>query len=101
MKWTGLYLGGILLAGLFAISPMANAGGRTGLRFGPPPPRHEVVIARPGHVWARGYWGWGRDSYVWRPGRWIAERPGWMWMDGGWRHKHDGWARHEGYWRRR
>jgi hypothetical protein len=101
MKRKGFWLTGLVIAGLLAVSPPANAGVRGGIRIGPPPPRREVVVARPGHVWVRGYWGWGRDRYVWRPGRWIAERPGWVWMDGGWGHRRDGWEHREGYWRRR
>ncbi len=101
MKRKWLWLSGIVLAILLSVSPAANAGVWVGLRVGPPPPRREIVVARPGYAWARGYWGWDHARYAWFPGRYIAERPGHVWVDGAWGHRHDGWGYREGHWRRR
>jgi hypothetical protein len=101
MKGKGLWFSALALGALLTLSPAAHAGGWPGLRFGPPPPRHEVVVARPGHVWVAGHWGWNHVRYVWLPGRWVARRPGYFWVNGVWFHRHDGWAYREGYWRRR
>src|SRR5688572_29287303 len=38
----------------------------------PPPPRTEVVTARPGFVWFQGRWEWS-GQWVWIPGRWQQE----------------------------
>ncbi|HTY57569.1 MAG TPA: hypothetical protein VMF59_02085 [Bacteroidota bacterium] len=101
MKTKWLWLSGFIVASLIAIAPAADAQVWVGLRTGPPPPRREVVVVRPGYAWVHGFWGWDHARYVWRPGRYVVARPGHYWVDGGWRHRHDGWAYREGHWRRR
>ncbi len=94
-------------AALFGAAPMAQAGVGVGVfvGFGPPPPRHEVIVARPawGACWVRGHWAWRAHGgrYVWVPGYWVRGRPGYVWVQGRWHHRHEGWAYREGYWRRR
>ena len=59
----------------------------------PPPVRVEVVpAARPGYVWAPGYWSWDGGRHIWHGGYWEAERPDqhfvpahWVDTPGGWR----------------
>lgn len=68
----------------------------------PPPPRVEVIAARPGpeFVWVAGYWSWD-DDYVWVPGHW--ERPprrDLHWVSGRWRRgSHHRWYWEPGHWR--
>jgi hypothetical protein len=70
----------------------------------PPPPRHEVVpVARPGYIWAPGYWDWDGRNHAWREGHWerarqgeVYQRPEWVRADNGWRLREGGWRR-DGY----
>ena len=64
----------------------------------PPPPREEVVVARPGHVWVRGHYGYRHRHYVWTRGRYVHERPGYTWRDGGWDHRERAYEWHPGRW---
>jgi hypothetical protein len=94
----------IIIAGLLAVCDAAHAQGAVGIRIGPPPLRHEVIVAQPhpGWVWVTGHWKWvpGRSRYVWVRGRWIAGRPGHVWVDGRWVHRKGGWFYINGGWRR-
>jgi hypothetical protein len=101
MKRKGLWLAGLVLAALLAISPEANAGGWTGYRTGPPFRRHVVVAGYPGRVWVGGYWGWYHARHHWFPGRWVVRGQGREWGHEGWRHGHFGRGFHEGFRRRR
>lgn len=47
----------------------------------PPPARMEVApVARPGWIWAPGYWRWTGRRYVWIEGRWLAVRRGYQYV---------------------
>ena len=106
-----------LLAGSMSFAPtLASAQPRPGwgappppppgpggviVRRPPPPPRMEPVprVARPGHVWAPGYWSWQRGGWVWIPGMWRPVRSGCRWTPdrwvpapGGWRLVPGGWV---------
>lgn len=80
------------------------------LNFGPPAVRYEAVpVARPGYVWAPGFWNWNGHRHVWVRGHWVRERPGYVYYaprwynDGGrWRFERERWDRgdrvaHRGY----
>jgi hypothetical protein len=103
MKRTLLVALGIMMASL--VLP-AHAGVRVGIgvRIGPPPPRHEVIVVRPHRnvVWVEGHWLWNarQAGYVWISGRWINARPGFVWVDGRWKNTRHGWTYKEGYWRK-
>ena len=80
----------LLLCSLIALSA-ANAPAisavNIGVEIGVPPPaaRIEVVPpARPGFVWAPGYWGWEGNRHVWIEGRWLETRPGYHWVPERW-----------------
>ena len=92
-----------LLSLLASSSAASQVSMEFGVRFGPPPPRYEVVYDAPFKhaVWARGHWGWNgyEGRYVWIPGRWIARRPAYSWVDGGWQRGPRGWYWSEGGWR--
>jgi hypothetical protein len=64
-----------VIAGL-AATP-ASAGVDVVIGAAPPPPMVEVAPgARPGFVWAPGYWAWQHHSHYWVAGHWIPDRPG-------------------------
>ena len=72
------------------------------VRYGPPPPRREIVrVARgPRYVWVPGYYRWRRHSYVWVPGYYvIPPRPRAIWVPGYWASRRGGYFWVGGYWR--
>ncbi len=93
----------IPLLSLLAAAPAdAQVRMEFGVRFGPPPPRYEVMYDAPFKhaVWVRGHWGWDRyeDRYVWVSGHWVARRPAYNWVDGDWHRGPRGWYYREGGW---
>ncbi len=73
------------LCGMLAISVPAFAQVSFDIEVGPPPPRHEVIVAAPfpEAVWVPGYhrWDYGARAYVWVPGVWQRPpHPGARWI---------------------
>jgi hypothetical protein len=70
-------------------------------RVGPPPPRSEVMPAKPGpnHVWIGGYWKWSGNKYVWAPGHWTKAKLGKSWVPGHWEKRGPHWVWKKGHWR--
>ncbi|MDU8428995.1 YXWGXW repeat-containing protein [Pseudomonas syringae pv. actinidifoliorum] len=65
------------------------------------PPERVIEVepaARPGYVWARGYWHWNGERYVPVHGHWEAERPGYRYVHPHWESAGDGWHWHAGVW---
>ena len=89
--------------GLFALTLTGAAGAAdVFVRFGPPPPRREVVVVRPGprHVWVPGYYRYHRGRYAWSGGRWmVPPRPRAVWVPGYWAPRRGGYVWVAGYWR--
>jgi hypothetical protein len=48
----------------------------------PPPPHEEIVVVRPGYVWARGHWVREPNHWVWKTGSYELARPGYTYVDG-------------------
>ncbi|MEP7042051.1 MAG: hypothetical protein ABI843_03250 [Dokdonella sp.] len=97
------WLGAIAFAaGIAAAAAPASARTVVGVSIGvaPPPLRVEHVVARPGYVWAPGYWNWNGGRHAWVGGYWIAARPGYRYAPAGWVHAGAAWRFHRGYWRR-
>jgi hypothetical protein len=94
----------ILLSAAFLIAlaiPQANAAG-VYVRFGPPRPYREVIVARPSprHVWVPGYYRYHNARYVWAPGYWaMPPRPHAVWVPAYWQHRPGGYFFVDGYWR--
>ena len=67
----------------------------------PPPPREEVVVARPGYFWIHGHWYRDGGSWRWRSGYYERERADQVYNEGRWerRGNHHIWV--EGSWRAR
>ncbi|HJU21803.1 MAG TPA: hypothetical protein VJ891_04780 [Casimicrobiaceae bacterium] len=71
------------------------------VRFGPPPPRYEVVpVPQPGWVWVPGYWNWNGRRYVWVKGHRVHARRGYHWAPDRWVDRHGRWYRERGHWDR-
>lgn len=71
------------------------------LDVAPPPPRHEVIpAARPGYIWAPGYWDWHEGRHVWKRGHWVRERKGYYWHPSRWEERNGRWHFEQGRWDR-
>jgi len=65
----------------------------------PPPPMFvENIVARPGFIWARGYWRWDGRHYVAERGHWEPIRPGHHYAHPHWEQRSDGWHWRAGVW---
>lgn len=69
--------------------------------YGPPAPIVETVgYARPGYVWAPGYWNWTGYRYSWVGGYWGPGRYGYHYAPARWDYAGGRWGFHGGYWHR-
>ena len=93
----------LLSIGIFALALMAvDASAAVFVRFGPPPPRREVMIRRPGprYVWVPGYYRWSAGRYAWSRGYWVVPPRGRAaWVPGHWAPRRGGYGWNGGYWR--
>jgi hypothetical protein len=64
----------------------------------PPPPIIEQVAARPGFLWAHGYWRWNGRDYAAVPGHWERVRAGYLYRHPHWERRPDGWHWRLGGW---
>jgi hypothetical protein len=65
----------------------------------PPPLQVEVVpAARPGYVWAPGFWDWNGNQHVWVRGHWMRERAGFHWVTAEWVQVGPRWHYNRGHW---
>jgi hypothetical protein len=65
----------------------------------PPAPRVEVVpVARPGFIWAPGYWNWEGHRHVWVGGRWEHDHPGHHWVGESWEQRNGKYHFEKGHW---
>ena len=67
----------------------------------PPPPRHEVVIVRPGqrYVWVKGYWHHTGQEWSWSDGRWSEPpRAHSRWVGARYKKVHGGTRYIPGHW---
>ena len=67
----------------------------------PPPPRAEVVVARPGFFWVHGRWTHPGTRWVWQNGYYERERPNQVYVEGRWEQRGRGHVWVEGGWRPR
>ncbi|HEY3732132.1 MAG TPA: YXWGXW repeat-containing protein [Steroidobacteraceae bacterium] len=81
-----LLLATLCLTAAASLAPaVSSAGVNVDIDVAPPAPRVEVVpAARPGWVWAPGYWAWRGREHVWVGGRWVHERRGYHWVPDAW-----------------
>jgi hypothetical protein len=86
-----------------ALTTPAAAQANLNISIGTPPPApiyEAVPVARPGYVWAPGFWNWEGGRHVWTKGHWMAERRGYAWVPDRWDHVNGNWHREEGHWNR-
>lgn len=98
-----LLLAGALLAGAafsFALPIAAQAATYISVQIGPPPMPVEVVpAARPGYIWAPGFYQWQAERYQWRPGHWERARPGQVYVPARWHAAGPRWEYRPAHWR--
>lgn len=71
------------------------------VRIAPPAPRYErVPRARPGYIWAPGYWDWRGNRHEWVPGSWVRARHGYVYAQPVWRERGGQWYFEQGRWER-
>jgi WXXGXW repeat (2 copies) len=76
--------------GLGAASLPAVAELRVVVRDAPPPLQIETVpAARPGYLWAPGFWRWQNRRHVWAVGHWERERRGQRYESARWEQRGD------------
>lgn len=96
-----------LLAAVFAvaatsaIAPATFAAVSLYVDVAPPASRYEVIPdARPGYIWAPGYWDWRGGRYVWVRGHYLREARGMHWHPHRWVEREGRWALEQGRWAR-
>lgn len=98
-----LLLAAALLAGAtlgLALPKAAQAGTYISVQVGPPPLPVEVVpAARPGYVWAPGFYEWRAQRYHWRPGHWVRARLGQVYVPARWHAAGSRWEYRPAHWR--
>lgn len=67
----------------------------------PPPPREEIVVARPGFIWIHGHWNHAGGHWLWRPGYYERVRPNMVYVEGRWERRGRGHVWIDGGWRAR
>jgi hypothetical protein len=90
----------LCLAGTAVVVPtLVEAGISVDINVAPPAPQVEVVpAARPGYVWAPGFWEWRGGQHVWIAGRWMGERRGYRWEPDVWVQRGPRWHHEPGHW---
>ena len=92
----------LCIAGSAGVAPtLAFAGIGIDINIAPPALRvEEVPVARPGYVWAPGFWDYRGHGHVWVPGHWVGERRGYHWVPDRWDHRGERWHHERGHWER-
>jgi hypothetical protein len=90
---------------VFAIA-LGTAGACAGegtyvIESGPPAPREEVVVYRPGQVWVHGHWQRDRGRWEWRNGYYVRDRPNHVYVQPRWERRGRGYVYVKGEWRPR
>lgn len=102
MKTTSFYAAAMLALSAAAFLPtqaMAQVGVNVVIGNAPPPPRYEAVPqARPGYVWAPGYWNWDGRRHVWADGHWESARRDAQYRRSEWVRDGDRWRLNQGGW---
>src|SRR5450830_813773 len=92
----------LVICAVSGLPSLANAQVGIHINLGaPPPPSYVVPPARPGYIWAPGYWNLVGGRRVWVNGFWVPARPGYAytparWVHGphGWHFQKPGWSHH-------
>jgi hypothetical protein len=88
-----------MAASAVVLPTLAEAGVAVDITVAPPAPQVEVVpVARPGYVWAPGFWEWRGGQHVWVGGHWMGERRGYHWAPDVWVQRGPRWHHEPGHW---
>ena len=99
--WKRKLLLGALATASIGVLPLPAAAGDFYVDIAPPASRHEVIpTARPGYVWAPGYWDWRGNRHVWSKGHWERERRGYYFHPHRWEQRDGRWMLQKGRWDR-
>ena len=105
MKRLSKFLAPVLAlgAGLTVAAPLTGCAGETAyvVESGPPPPRHEVVVYRPGYTYVQGHWIRDDGRWYWRNGYYVRERPNYVYVQPRWERRGRGYVYIQGEWRPR
>lgn len=94
-----LHRGGWRTIGQNDSNSYSDNHGNDSIRSGPPPARYEATPrARPGYIWAPGYWDWRGDRHAWVRGTWLRVRPGHVYYQPRWQQRNGEWYFEQGYW---
>jgi hypothetical protein len=96
-----LFVASAAFAAVPAMTGCYATGGAYVVEDVPPPPREEVVVTRPGHVWIHGRWTRPGDRWAWRGGYYERERPNQVFVEGRWERRGRGHVWIDGGWRAR
>ena len=92
----------LLTLGILALTLLTGASAANiSVRIGPPPPRREVIVARPGprHVWVPGNYRWDGRRYAWGNGHWtLPPRGRNYWVPGRWERRNGMHIWFDGHW---
>lgn len=99
-----LYIAMAIVISIAAFAPLqASAQVNFNLILSSPPPVpivETVPAARPGYLWAPGYWNWNGNKHVWTEGHWEQVRQGQRYERTEWRREGDKWRLREGGWKK-
>lgn len=104
MKRLNKFLAPVLMLGAaLAVAPMTGcaAEGSYLVASGPPAPRHETIVYRPGFVYVQGHWVRDGGHWHWRDGYYIRERPNYVYTQPRWERRGRGYVYIQGEWRPR
>jgi hypothetical protein len=91
----------LVAAGALGAPQVSSAAVVVDVDVAPPAPQVEVVpAARPGYVWAPGFWAWRGGQHVWVRGHWLGERRGYHWVPDAWVPAGPHWHYAPGHWER-
>ena len=83
-------LAAALVSGVAIVPVMTGCAGEAYVvSSDPPPPREEVVTARPGYIYVHGNWRRESGNWRWHEGHYEAERPHQRYVEGRWKRNGD------------
>jgi hypothetical protein len=91
-----------VILGSLGMPTLAMADFDVDVTTAPPAPKIEAVPeARPGYVWAPGYWKWEGTDHVWVTGHWVEAQLHSHWVPDKWTedpNRPGHWHFRSGYW---
>ena len=104
-----IVVAGVLAGGLLSGCVVGEGGyyssgrgyyGGIDVEVAPPADRVYVAPARPGYIYAPGYWRWSGRNHVWVDGHYMRERRGYHWKPDRWKRRGNRYHYERGHWER-